>query len=387
MKTFELIAPCHFGLEAVLKKEILDLGYEISLAEDGRVTFIGDDEAICRANVFLRTAERVLLKAGSFKAETFEELFQGTRNIPWEDFIPEDGKFWVAKASSIKSKLFSPSDIQAIMKKAMVERLKNRYGVTWFPENGASYPLRVFLYKDMVTVGIDTSGESLHKRGYRTLTSKAPITETLAAALILLTPWNRDRILVDPFCGSGTFPIEAAMMAANMAPGMNRSFLAEEWRNVIKRKCWYEAMDEAGDLVEEDVQVDIQGYDVDGDIVKAARTNAQSAGVDHMIHFQQRPVSALSHPKKYGFIISNPPYGERIEEKENLPALYREIGERFAALDAWSMYLITSYEDAQKYIGRKADKNRKIYNGMLKTYFYQFMGPKPPRRSQENGSN
>ena len=387
MKTFELIAPCHFGLEAVLKKEILDLGYEISLVEDGRVTFIGDDEAICRANVFLRTAERVLLKAGSFKAETFEELFQGTRNIPWEDFIPEDGKFWVAKASSIKSKLFSPSDIQSIMKKAMVERLKNRYGVTWFPENGASYPLRVFLYKDMVTVGIDTSGESLHKRGYRTLTSKAPITETLAAALILLTPWNRDRILVDPFCGSGTFPIEAAMMAANMAPGMNRSFLAEEWRNVIKRKCWYEAMDEAGELVEEDVQVDIQGYDVDGDIVKAARTNAQSAGVDHMIHFQQRPVSALSHPKKYGFIISNPPYGERIEEKENLPALYREIGERFAALDAWSMYLITSYEDAQKYIGRKADKNRKIYNGMLKTYFYQFMGPKPPRRSQENGSN
>lgn len=381
MKTFELIAPCHFGLEAVLKKEILDLGYEISLVEDGRVTFIGDDEAICRANVFLRTAERVLLKAGSFKAETFEELFQGTRNIPWEDFIPEDGKFWVTKASSIKSKLFSPSDIQSIMKKAMVERLKNRYGVTWFPENGASYPLRVFLYKDMVTVGIDTSGESLHKRGYRTLTSKAPITETLAAALILLTPWNRDRILVDPFCGSGTFPIEAAMMAAKMAPGMNRSFLAEEWRNVIKRKCWYEAMDEAGDLVEEDVQVDIQGYDVDGDIVKAARSNAQSAGVDHMIHFQRRPVSAMSHPKKYGFIISNPPYGERIEEKENLPALYREIGERFAALDSWSMYLITSYEDAQKYIGRKADKNRKIYNGMLKTYFYQFMGPRPPRHS------
>ena len=381
MKTFELIAPCHFGLEAVLKKEILDLGYEISLVEDGRVTFIGDDEAICRANVFLRTAERVLLKAGSFKAETFEELFQGTRNIPWEDFIPEDGKFWVTKASSIKSKLFSPSDIQSIMKKAMVERLKNRYGVTWFPENGASYPLRVFLYKDMVTVGIDTSGESLHKRGYRTLTSKAPITETLAAALILLTPWNRDRILVDPFCGSGTFPIEAAMMAANIAPGMNRSFLAEEWRNVIKRKCWYEAMDEAGDLVEEDVQVDIQGYDVDGDIVKAARSNARAAGVDHMIHFQRRPVSAMSHPKKYGFIISNPPYGERIEEKENLPALYREIGERFAALDSWSMYLITSYEDAQKYIGRKADKNRKIYNGMLKTYFYQFMGPRPPRRS------
>ena len=387
MKTYELIAPCHFGLEAVLKKEILDLGYEISLVEDGRVTFIGDDEAICRANIFLRTAERVLLKVGSFKAETFEELFQGTKAIAWEEYVPEDGKFWVAKASSIKSKLFSPTDIQSIMKKEMVERMKKHYGVSWFPENGASYPLRVFLYKDVVTVGIDTSGDSLHKRGYRTLTSKAPITETLAAALIMLTPWNKERILVDPFCGSGTFPIEAAMMAANMAPGMNRSFLSEDWKNLIKRKCWYEAMDEANELVDRDVKADIQGYDIDGDIVKAARANAESAGVDHMIHFQQRPVSALSHPKKYGFIISNPPYGERLEEKSNLPALYREIGERYAALDAWFMYLITSYEDAEQYIGRKADKNRKIYNGMMKTYFYQFMGPKPPRRSQESREN
>ena len=333
-RTFELIAPCHFGLEAVLKKEILDLGYEISLVEDGRVTFIGDEEAVCRANVFLRTAERVLLKVGSFEARTFEELFQGTREIPWEEYIPQDGKFWVAKASSIKSKLFSPSDIQSIMKKAMVERMKGHYNVTWFPEDGASFPLRVFLYKDVVTVGIDTSGDSLHKRGYRTLTAKAPITETLAAALILLTPWNRDRILVDPFCGSGTFPIEAAMMAANMAPGMNRSFLAEDWKGLVPRKFWYEVMDEANELVERDVKVDIQGYDIDGDIVKAARANAAQAGVDHMIHFQERPVSALSHPKKYGFVISNPPYGERLEDKASLPALYREIGERYRARDA-----------------------------------------------------
>ena len=382
MKTFELIAPCHFGLEAVLKKEILDLGYEISLVEDGRVTFIGDDEAICRANVFLRTAERVLLKAGSFKAETFEELFQGTRNIPWEDFIPEDGKFWVAKASSIKSKLFSPSDIQSIMKKAMVERLKNRYGVTWFPENGASYPLRVFLYKDMVTVGIDTSGESLHKRGYRTLTSKAPITETLAAALILLTPWNRDRILVDPFCGSGTFPIEAAMMAANIAPGMNRSFTAEDWTNLIPRKLWYDSVNEANDMIEDDIDVDIQGYDADGAVVRIARQNAQEAGVGHLIHFQEREVKDLSHPKKYGFIITNPPYGERLEDKENLPGLYQSFGESFKRLDSWSAYMITSYEEAERYFGRKADKNRKIYNGMLKTYFYQFLGPRPPRRKE-----
>lgn len=379
-KTYELIAPCHFGMEAVLKREIIDLGYEISQVEDGRVTFVGDDEAICRANIFLRTAERVLVKVGSFRAETFEELFQGTKAIAWEEYIPQDGKFWVAKASSIKSRLFSPSDIQSIMKKAMVERMKGAYGLERFPETGSSYPLRVFLYKDMVTVGIDSTGESLHKRGYRTLTSKAPITETLAAALILLTPWNRDRILVDPFCGSGTFPIEAAMMAANIAPGMNRSFLSEDWKNLIPRKCWYEAMDEAHEMVDDTVEVDIQGYDIDGEIVKAARANAEAAGVGHMIHFQQRPLSALSHPKKYGFLITNPPYGERIEEKENLPALYREIGERFKALDSWSAYMITAYEDAEKYMGRKADKNRKIYNGMMKTYFYQFLGPKPPRR-------
>ena len=379
-KTYELIAPCHFGMEAVLKKEITDLGYDITLVEDGRVTFLGDDEAICRANVFLRTAERVLLKAGSFHADSFEELFQATKKIPWEEYIPADGKFWVAKASSIKSKLFSPSDIQSIMKKAMVERMKGAYKVEWFEENGASYPLRVFLYKDQVTVGIDTTGDSLHKRGYRTLTSKAPITETLAAALIMLTPWNKDRILVDPFCGSGTFVIEAAMMAANIAPGMNRSFISEDWKNIIPRKCWYDTMDEANDLVDNDVKVDIQGYDIEPEIVKAARTNAESAGVDHLIHFQQRSVDALSHPKKYGFIITNPPYGERLEEKENLPKLYRQIGERYAALDAWSLYMITAYEDAERYIGRKADKNRKIYNGMMKTYFYQFMGPRPPKR-------
>lgn len=384
-KIYELLAPCHFGLEAVLKKEILDLGYEISQVEDGRVTFLGDDEAICRANVFLRTAERVLLKVGSFPAGTFEELFQGTKSIPWEEYIPKDGKFWVAKASSIKSRLFSPSDIQSIMKKAMVERMKSHYGVSWFPETGAAFPIRVFLYKDMVTVGIDTTGESLHKRGYRTLTSKAPITETLAAALIMLTPWKADRILVDPFCGSGTFPIEAAMIAANMAPGMNRSFLSEDWNGLIPKKLWYEVMDEANDLVNTEVETDIQGYDIDGEIIRAARQNAERAGVDHLIHFQQRPVSSLSHPKKYGFLITNPPYGQRLEEKESLPALYREIGERFRHLDSWSAYLITSYEDAEKYIGRKADKNRKIYNGMMKTYFYQFLGPKPPRKKTGDG--
>ena len=380
MNTYELIAPCHFGLESVLKREIYDLGYEITKVEDGRVTFEGDEEAICRANIFLRTAERVMIQVGRFKATTFEELFQGIKNLPWEEYIPEDGKFWVKKASSINSKLFSPSDIQSIAKKAMVERMKQKYHKDWFKEDGAAYPVRIFLLKDEVTVALDTSGESLHKRGYRTMTSKAPLTETLAASLILLTPWRKDRILVDPFCGSGTFPIEAAMIAANIAPGMNRDFTAEEWTNLIDRKLWYECVKEAEDMIDTTVKVDIQGYDIDGEVIKAARENAKRAGVDHMIHFQQRAVADLSHPKKYGFIITNPPYGERLEDKADLPKLYTEIGQSFAKLDSWSMFLITSYADTEKYIGRKADKNRKIYNGMLKTYFYQFLGPKPPKK-------
>lgn len=383
MKNFELIAPCHFGLESVLKREIYDMGYEIIQVEDGRITFEGDAEAICRGNIFLRTTERVLLKVGRFHATTFEELFQGIKALPWEDYIPADGKFWVTKASSIKSKLFSPSDIQSIVKKAMVERMKQEYDTDWFPEDGASYPVRVFLMKDEVTVTIDTTGESLHKRGYRTMTSKAPLKETLAAALILLTPWKADRILVDPFCGSGTFPIEAAMIAANIAPGMKRHFLAETWDNLIPKELWQECFMEAEEMVNTDIEVDVQGYDIDGDVIKAARENAKRAGVEELIHFQQRPVKELHHPKKYGFIITNPPYGERLEEKEALPALYKEIGMAYQNLDAWSLYMITSYEDAEKYIGRKADKNRKIYNGMLKTYFYQFLGPKPPKRNRK----
>ena len=379
MKTVELIAPCHFGLEAVLKREILDLGYEIVKVEDGRITFRTDLDGIARANIFLRTAERILLKIGSFKAYTFDDLFEGTKKLPWEDYIPENGRFWVKKASTAKSKLFSAPDIQSIVKKAMVDRMKSKYKVSWFNEDGDDYPVRVFILKDQVTISLDTTGTPLHKRGYRQLSSKAPITETLAAALIMLTPWKKDRILVDPFCGSGTFPIEAAMMAANIAPGMNRSFTAEEWTNLIPKKEWYDAVNEANDLIQDDVEVDIQGYDIDPDVVRAARKNAEDAGVDHMIHFQQRAVQDLRHPKKYGFIITNPPYGERLEEKKELPKLYSDFGESFRTLDSWSAYMITSYEDAERYFGRKADKNRKIYNGMLKTYFYQFMGPRPPK--------
>lgn len=374
------ICPCHFGLESVLKREITDLGYEVSQVEDGKVSFEGDWQAVCYANVFLRTAERVLVKAGSFHAETFEELFQGTLAIEWERYLPRDAKFWVAKATSVRSRLFSPRDIQSIMKKAMVERMRQKYHLTQFPETGQEFPLRVTIMKDEVTVGIDTTGTSLHKRGYRLLTAKAPISETLASALIMLTPWKKDRILVDPFCGSGTFPIEAALIAANIAPGMNREFLAEQWEHLIPKRLWYDVIDDANSRIDDRIETDIQGYDIDGDVIKAARENARNAGVDHLIHFQRRPVSELNHPKKYGFVITNPPYGERLEERKELPALYREIGEAFRRLDCWSEYVITSYDQAEKYIGRKADKNRKIYNGMIKTYFYQYQGPKPPRR-------
>lgn len=381
MKQFEYISPCHFGLEAVLKKELMDLGCEITKVEDGKVSYSGDVNTCARANMFLRTTERVLLKVASFTAETFDELFEKTKMIPWEEYLPKDGKFWVAKANSVNSKLFSPSDIQSIMKKAIVERMKLKYKQEWFEETGNSYPLRVTIFKDEVTVCIDTSGESLHRRGYRKMVSKAPITETLAAALIMLTPWNKDRLLVDPFCGSGTIPIEAAMIGAKIAPGIQRTFLAETWTEMFPESAWSQVRQEASDIMNKDIEMSIQGYDIDGEIVAAARQNAKLAGVDHLIHFQQKALKDLSSNKKYGFIITNPPYGERLEEKKELQGLYKEMGKVFGSLDSWSYYIITSLEDAQKYIGRQADKNRKIYNGMIKTYYYQYMGPRPPKQN------
>ena len=378
-ETFSLVAPCHFGLEAVLKREIQDLGYEVTRTEDGRVTFVCDSPGIALSNVFLRTPERILLEVGRFHAETFDELFEGVKALEWERFIPEDGRFWVRKAASVKSKLFSPSDIQSIVKKAAAERLKGVYKKEWFEEDGEDFPIRVFIHKDEALIGLDTTGESLHKRGYRALASQAPISETLAAALIMLTPWKGERILVDPFCGSGTFPIEAAMMAANIAPGMNRGFLAQKWPDIIPQKDWSEAFEEAKDNVNFDIKTDIQGYDIDPKVVALARHNAAEAGVSGLIHFQQRDVAKLSHPKKYGFIITNPPYGERLADDGSLGELYKTFGERYRALDSWSAFMITSFPDAEKYFGQKASKNRKIYNGMIRAYFYQFPGPKPPR--------
>ncbi len=381
MQKYELIAPCHFGLESVMKREILSIGCEIKETEDGKVVFFGNAEDLARANLCLRTTERILLQVGKFEAKTFDELFEKTKALPWERFILPHGRFWVAKANSVKSALFSPSDIQSIMKKAIVERLKEKYKISRFPEDQESYPIRVSIIKDQVTVGLDTTGVSLHKRGYRQYTAKAPITETLAAALLMLTPWKKDRILVDPFCGSGTFLIEAALIAAGIAPGLKRSFLAESWPHLIREDIWRKVRGEENDKIDLSVKTDLQGYDIDEEVLRYARENAALAGVDKLIHFQKRPVSQLSHSGKYGFILTNPPYGERLEEKTALPKIYRELGERFALLDTWSLYLITAFDQAENCIGRKAEKNRKIYNGMMKTYFYQYPGPKPPKKN------
>ncbi len=387
MALYEYIAPCHFGTESVLKREVVSLGWEITAVDDGRVAFRGDAAALAKANICLRTAERVLWKAGEFEARTFDELFEGTRAIPWEELLPENARFYVAKASSVRSALFSPSDIQSIMKKAMVERMKTRYRTNWFPEDGPVYPLRVSIRKDTVTVGIDTSGTSLHKRGYRVSPVMAPISETLAASIIGLTPWFPDRILVDPFCGSGTIPIEAAMIARHIAPGIGRSFLAESWTTLPDSGIFKRAREEAEEAVlpEALAKCDLQGYDIDEHAVRCARENAEKAGVAKLIHFQKREVKDLRHSKPYGFIVTNPPYGERLEDRAGLPGLYAQIGEAYKKLDSWSMFLITSYEEAEKYIGKKADKNRKIYNGMLRTYLYQYLGPKPPKKKGEKG--
>ncbi len=392
MKQYELIAPCHFGMEAVLKREIADLGYEISNVENGKVTFLGDAEAIVRANIFLRTTERILLKTASFCAVTFDELFESIKAVPWELYLPKDAKFWVTKANSVSSRLFSPRDIQKIVKKAIVERMKQVYHVDYFEESGASYPLRISIVKDVVTVGIDTTGESLHKRGYRKFTAPAPVTETLAAAMILLSPWHADRLLVDPFCGSGTIPIEAAMIALDMAPGMNREFIAEEWGNLIPKKVWYDAADEAQERVRTDTELSIQGYDLDEEVLKMARANAKLAGVESYIHFQKREIKEFSSPKSYGFVISNPPYGERLSTKEEMFALYRELGKIMSDNKTWSFFLLSGYEDAQKAIAaggsrKKATKNRKIYNGMMKTYLYQYMGDKPLKRKEKRNND
>ena len=378
MTTYTFMAPCHFGLEAVLKREITGLGYEIAKTEDGRVA---DAKALCLASLSLRTAERVMLVVGEYEALTWDEYFEGMKKLPWEEYIPREARFWIKKASSVNSRLFSPKDMQSLGKKAIVDRLKQSLHTQTLPETGDDYPIRVFVKKDVVTVGLDTSGDSLHKRGYRKLHGPAPISETLAAALILLTPFGAGRILADPFCGSGTFPIEAALIAGRVAPGLNRDFISEKWTHIAPEKAWRQAREELNEIREEGKRLledtTILGYDADGEVLRAARENAGAAGVSGYIHFQKQDVSRFSSSKKYGFMVSNPPYGERMEDRQALEPIYKSLKKIMADNPTWSYYFITSDQSIQKAIGKKPAKKRKIYNGMIRTDYYMYMGPKP----------
>ncbi len=379
-KGYTLISPCFFGVEKMLANEIKNLGFEIIKTEDGRVTYKTDEYGIAKANMWLRCAERVHLKVAEFEAKSFDELFEGTKRINWAKYIPYGAQFPITKASSIKSKLHSIPDIQSIVKKAVVESLKKSYLETgMLKEDKEKYPIYVFIHKDKVTLTIDTTGTALHKRGYREKANKAPIRETLAASIMYLTPWRPGRTLVDPMCGSGTLLIEAAMMGINMAPGLNREFISEKWRTLDK-KIWWDTRREAYDLMNEDIDFKIYGYDIDEEVIEIARENAEIAGVENYIEFNVADATEFTSDEEYGFIVTNPPYGERLEDVDTVKMLYKQLGYAFRKLKNWSYYLITSYEDFENEFGQDAIKKRKLYNGMLKSYLYQYPGPKPPRK-------
>ncbi|WP_129598003.1 THUMP domain-containing class I SAM-dependent RNA methyltransferase [Anaerophilus nitritogenes] len=375
MKQIELIATSTFGLEAVVKREILNLGFEDIQVEDAKITFKGDLSSIPKANLWLRSADRVLLKLGDFKALSFEELFEKTKALPWDEWIPQNGKFTVT-GKSVKSKLFSVPDCQSIVKKAVVEKLKSKYHIDWFEETGPEYTIQVSILKDIATLTIDTSGSALHKRGYRVETVKAPIKETLAAAMIMLSFWNKDRILVDPFCGSGTIPIEAAMIGKNIAPGLNRSFVSEEWP-ILGKDLWKQERVKALKSIDQNVKLKIYASDINEKAIDAAKENAFEAGVDDCIYFETKDFVRFHSPKEYGVILCNPPYGERLNEIPEVEQMYKEMGRVFNKVPTWSKYILTSYEDFEKLYGKKADKKRKLYNGRIKVDYYQYYGPRP----------
>lgn len=381
MAKIELIATAPMGLEAIVAREIKDLGYDEMTVENGRVTFLADEMAICRANLWLRTADRVLVKMGEFKASTFEELFEGTKALPWPDWIPENATFPV-EGKSQKSTLTSVPACQGIVKKAIVEKMKQKYRTDWFDETGPRYTIEVALLKDVATLTLDTSGIGLHKRGYRKLTAAAPIKETLAAAMVLLTRWNAERPLVDPFCGSGTIPIEAGLIGRNIAPGLKRSFAAEEWP-IIPQRLWDTARKEAKDLAKRDEPLDLFGSDIDSEVLSLAKYHAQEAGLGEDIEFRRSPVSNLKSVMRYGVIISNPPYGERIGERAEVEQAYRDLGKASAPLDTWSVFVLTSHPGFEKLFGRQAGKKRKLYNGRIECNFYQYLGPLPPRAKRD----
>lgn len=377
MDNYQLIATSAMGLEALVAKEVRDLGYECQV-ENGKVSFSGDETAIARTNLWLRTADRIKLKVGEFKATTFDELFEKTKSLPWEKYLPEDAEFPVI-GKSVKSKLFSVSDCQAIVKKAVVERLKNAYKRTsWFEETGALFRIEVALHKDIATLTIDTSGSGLHRRGYRAGQGEAPLKETLAAALVMLTNWTPERPFVDPFCGSGTIPIEAALIGQNIPPGFNREFVSETW-NWMPEKIWEDVRIEAEDLAKYDQPLEITGSDIDHRMIKIAKENAFEAGLGDLIQFKQMQVKDFTTKKEYGVIVGNPPYGERIGEKKQVEQMYREMGEVFAPLETWSIYILTSHPDFEQLYGKPATKKRKLFNGFIRTDYYQFWGKRPPR--------
>ena len=381
MKNYTLVAPCFFGVEKMLAREIKNLGYEIIKTEDGRVTYKTDEYGIAKSNMYLRCAERVHLKVAEFEARSFDELFEETKRINWAKYIPFGAQFPISKASSIKSKLYSTPDIQSIVKKAVVESLKKSYLETGLlKEDKEKYPIYVFIHKDKVTLTIDTSGTALHKRGYRERANKAPIRETLAAAIMELVPWRPGRTLVDPMCGSGTLLIEAAMKGINMAPGMNREFISEKWRTMDK-KIWWDVRREAYAQMNEEVDFKIYGYDIDEEALEIARENAEIAGVADYIEFRYGDATEFTSDEEYGFIVTNPPYGERLEDTDTVKMLYKKLGYTFRKLKNWSYYLITSYEDFENEFGQEASRRRKLYNGMLKSNLYQYIGPKPPKKN------
>lgn len=380
MTKYKLIATAAMGLEALVAKEVRDLGYDCEV-DNGKIIFWGDERAIARCNMWLRTADRIKVVVGEFKATTFDELFEKTKALPWENYLPEDAEFPVT-GKSVKSTLFSVSDCQAIVKKAIVERLKKHYKRnTWFEETGSLYKLEVALLKDIATITIDTSGRGLHKRGYRSDQGEAPLKETLAAALIMLTNWHPNKPFIDPFCGSGTIPIEAALIGQNIAPGFNRDFVSEGW-NWISKQTWEDVRMEAEDLANYDQPLEIHGSDIDHRMVKIAEENAFEAGLGDLIQFKQMQVKDISTNLQYGVIVGNPPYGERIGEKSAVENMYRDMGKAFAKLDTWSIYILTSHEQFEQFYGKPATKKRKLFNGFIRTDLYQYWGPRPPR-SQE----
>jgi putative N6-adenine-specific DNA methylase len=377
MNNIKLIATATFGLEAIVKREVESLGFKDIEVENGKVIFSAKLEDIPKANLWLRTADRVLLLVGEFKALSFEELFENTKKLPWGDLISKDGEFTVT-GKSIKSKLYSVPDCQSIVKKAIVEKMKEKYRTDWFSETGAKYTVQVALLKDIATLTIDTSGVGLHKRGYRKEAMEAPLKETLAAALVQLSFWSHDRVLLDPFCGSGTIPIEAAMIGRNIAPGLNRKFASEDW-DIIPNDSWKKERIEAFKSIKHDRDLKIYASDMDKKAIDIAKDNAFKAGVDDSIDFKVRRFSTINIKNKFGVIITNPPYGERLGDKKEVEELYKDMGKEFKNLRTWSKYIITSDENFEKLYGKKASKKRKLYNGRIKVDYYQYFGPKPKK--------